>query len=75
MTFMENGPVTSVAFSIDETEVITASMGNIATLWDIKTGQVIRHFDGHKKGSIITSLAANFCEEDIVKLREKSQCF
>ncbi|MBA2307646.1 WD40 repeat domain-containing protein, partial [Candidatus Dependentiae bacterium] len=49
------GPITSVAFSPDDTTLLTGSADSTACLWDTKTGQQLHTLEGHT-GSI-TSVA------------------
>ena len=43
------GRISSVAFSPDGRLAVSASWGNLLTLWDIGTGQGIRTFTGHQE--------------------------
>jgi WD40 repeat protein len=47
--------VLSVAFSPDGTQVLTGSADNTAKLWETKTGNLVRTFEGHKDW--VTSVA------------------
>src|SRR5262249_58088197 len=41
------GRVSALAFSPDGTLLATAGYGSVAFLWDLRTGQVVRRFEGH----------------------------
>lgn len=44
------------AFSVDSCYLVTASSDHSARLWDIKTGEVIRHYNGHHKAIVAVAL-------------------
>ncbi len=48
--FIHEGPVYSVAFSPDGTQIVTGSGDQTARLWDLATGQELRRFEGHEIG-------------------------
>lgn len=52
-------PITSIAFSTDYKHIVTSTFDAQATLWDIKTGEIVQKLNGHNPGSIITSLAVS----------------
>lgn len=41
------GTTNQIAFSPDETRIITASQDTTLTLWDRSTGEIVRTFEGH----------------------------
>jgi len=36
-------------FSKDGRHLVTASSDSVARLWDVKTGETVRHYTGHRK--------------------------
>lgn len=49
MTLQHQSPVWGVAFSPDQRHLATASFDRMARLWDLRTGQMVRQFQGHRQ--------------------------
>jgi len=74
MIFQDTSSITSVAFSNDEKQIVTSSLDNKAVLWDIDTGKRVQVYDGHDRGSIVTSVAVSQCKIDDMKEVQESEC-
>lgn len=70
MKMKVDGAVTSIAFSTDRKQIVSSTFDDQATLWDVETGAIVRTFNAHDKGSIITSLSVS----DFVPKDNSDEC-
>lgn len=49
----------SAVFSLDNKQLLTDGDGKVTLLWDIKTGDLINGFVGHKKGISVVQFSSN----------------
>ncbi|MBK8905761.1 MAG: protein kinase [Anaerolineaceae bacterium] len=53
------GPVTSVAFSLNGRSLLSGGLDAVLRLWDVDSGDLVRRFDGHSSGIMSVAFTAD----------------